>query len=310
MLYPLFFGENMSNSFKAFLESKVSDYIKPTEDLSFEGFHEILKSQASKAFRTGSVIYRGWSKNVVAGVYDPSTGERKSENTSNFYTRIFDTNPYNQHWPKRSKSFICTTDPSYAAGFAGDYETQVSVVFPFDDVEIGVAPHNDIWDCEIKFSIKTDVKTEAGRMKLVNMNKLCNEIQTTTGENITSYDTFIGVYNALTPQNFVDVVSSIGMTNRIGRLMLEAIEYEDEDAIETIKTDFLQHWLTLYTFDDYESSDGDKFSLVDDTNELKKYNANELWFAGKCLICSTGYYKKFQAWMNGGYPEYESEMGD
>ena len=91
-------------------------------------------------------IWRGFrSLNEPFKELDSSVGERESQNTSNHYTLLLDNSPYMSGWPKRSKSFICTSDPSYASGYGKIY-----MLIPFDGVKIAVCPYRDFWFTPLK----------------------------------------------------------------------------------------------------------------------------------------------------------------
>jgi hypothetical protein len=78
---------------------------------------------------------------------DPSKTERKSQNTYNYYTVLLDNNPLCKAFPKRSRSFIGTTDrwnaDSYSSGGA------MFAMIPFDGVKIGAVNDDDMWDSHI-----------------------------------------------------------------------------------------------------------------------------------------------------------------
>lgn len=90
----------------------------------------------------GTLIYRGMNKKNSSGVtlMTPKAG-RKSANTSNEFTTLVDNFlPSWKDYPKRSNSFICSTDMSYAAGFG-----YLHMVLPVGITKIGVCPENDMW---------------------------------------------------------------------------------------------------------------------------------------------------------------------
>jgi hypothetical protein len=71
---------------------------------------------------------------------DPSSRERTSRNTRNFYTILFDNLPSWTKYPKRSRSLVCSTDPSRPRGYG-----QPFYLFPENGSKIGVCPSYDIW---------------------------------------------------------------------------------------------------------------------------------------------------------------------
>jgi hypothetical protein len=91
-------------------------------------------------------IWRGMKNhNESILTIDPTTGERRSNNTSNYYTTLLDYSPYMKGWPLRSKSLICSTSHGYAI----NYGQQRYTIFPYDGVKIAVCPKQDIWETPI-----------------------------------------------------------------------------------------------------------------------------------------------------------------
>lgn len=75
-----------------------------------------------------------------AFMFDPSTGTRRSENTTNHYTLLMDNSPYMKGWPKRSKSIIASTSNTFASGYGDAY-----ALLPHDGTLFGICPYQDIW---------------------------------------------------------------------------------------------------------------------------------------------------------------------
>lgn len=92
--------------------------------------------------KSKNLLYRGSrSTNGSFSYGDSSKGTRKSKNTENYYTLIIDNSSDWKQYPKRSKSFICTTSKNYA----GDYGIP-NLVFPKDGTSFGICPKGDIWN--------------------------------------------------------------------------------------------------------------------------------------------------------------------
>lgn len=142
----------MKLTFKGFL---LEAEVKPLEitELDASQTLKILNEHCKKAvsaFHDDIILYRGWQDKLGLSLIDTSDAERASENTRNYYTRLFDTNPENSNWPKRSKSLICTNTLSDAELY-GD----VSVVFPFDDANIAAVNAEDIWATKFEYGGKS-----------------------------------------------------------------------------------------------------------------------------------------------------------
>lgn len=113
-----------------------------------DDFREVLASHCSQAMSTmlTSPIWRGSrSNNNEVMILDPSSGTRKSENTTNYYTLLMDNSPYMKGWPKRSNSLICTTRRKVAESYGKAY-----AIFPYNGTKIAVCPGNDLWDTRLK----------------------------------------------------------------------------------------------------------------------------------------------------------------
>lgn len=93
-------------------------------------------------------------------VTDSSVTVRKSENTSNFYTVILDNIEGRSDFPKRSRSFIASTDQARAGAFGGwNRKENLLALIPFNGTKIGFVNANDMWDTEI---------TMYGRVETIN----------------------------------------------------------------------------------------------------------------------------------------------
>jgi len=121
-------------------------------DMQMEQLIKLLKTKYSQAFaQFKTPLWRGWSSyrsevgtsTTIAVEITPGT--RKSENTSNYYTEILDHSPYMKGWPKRSESFICSTERDYAKDFG-----KLFAMFPANGTKIGVCPGFDIWTTKIR----------------------------------------------------------------------------------------------------------------------------------------------------------------
>lgn len=87
-----------------------------------------------------STIFRGMSANTHFGVIDTNGFNRGSANTRNYYNMWIDNNPMWGEYPKRNKSYICTTTYSYASNY-----DEVSFIIPADNCKIGICSKEDMW---------------------------------------------------------------------------------------------------------------------------------------------------------------------
>ena len=125
---------------------KFSEYLLVTEnraeELSWMGAEQLLK-KCQYAVNSKLAIYRGMATESEE-TYFFGDGKfdipRRSAHTSNYSTLIIDNTPAWSTFPKRSKSYICTTDPEYASDHGVVYE-----VYPFDGANIGICSDSDFW---------------------------------------------------------------------------------------------------------------------------------------------------------------------
>lgn len=98
---------------------------------------------AAELWLKGQKIYRGSNSHWDVSVGDPYGAKepRRSANTSNHYTLWMDNSKQWKGFPKRSRSFVCTTLLDTAIG----YGHQTYFVIPFDDAPIGVCSKTDLW---------------------------------------------------------------------------------------------------------------------------------------------------------------------
>lgn len=139
---------------------KLSEIKEPNKQYSSEELDskKLIKaltdncSEAIASFKKSpmSRLWRGSKTKRSSGIYNPSSGERSSANTGNYYTKLLDSNELNSEFPLRSKSFICTTSVITGAGY-GKKGTMYAL-FPFNGAKLGQVNQEDIWYTKIKFN--------------------------------------------------------------------------------------------------------------------------------------------------------------
>lgn len=149
----------MSITFKQFMHEAAVGANPQYEERSFEQVIELLESNCSDAVRLikkDLMFWRGerntsFVKDNGFALADPSKTVRRSQNTSNYYTLMMDSNPAMTEFPKRSRSFIVSTDNAYAKNFLRreeDSGRETFALVPFNGVKIGVVPAEDIWEID------------------------------------------------------------------------------------------------------------------------------------------------------------------
>jgi hypothetical protein len=132
------------------------------KDLDIDQAIDIFKKNCKKSLPNlehNHVYYKGFHDVTMPNLCTVNTTdtERESENTLNYYTVILDNNPMMSAFPKRSRSFVCTTNKETAHGYGN-----VFVVIPFDDCKIGAVNKEDIWRS------RPNLYNEASRINVFN----------------------------------------------------------------------------------------------------------------------------------------------
>jgi hypothetical protein len=115
-----------------------------TQKISEEDFYKKVKVECSdilKSYNNRNFYYRGIKGfKEKFGFVKPSSFERESENTDNYYTLLMDNLPSWKNYPKRSKSIVFTNDIDTAVSYGNSY-----ILFPKNGVKIAEASAEDIW---------------------------------------------------------------------------------------------------------------------------------------------------------------------
>ena len=123
--------------FKTFLESQWTH-----SKMEFVDMMEWIENNAPKFISREQHIFRGVYSDDAEGLYNGSNLNRKAAYANNNYYNLWLSN--HRHWaefPRRDKSFICSTDEGKASEYGDVY-----YVIPQDNSLIGVCPRSDIWD--------------------------------------------------------------------------------------------------------------------------------------------------------------------
>jgi hypothetical protein len=244
--------------FKLFLEAANVPYKR--EYLKYDALVEALTKNCSQALAQAakdkdSRIWRGTTNLTGSGVFYPDTGTRQSANTSNFYTELLDSNIYNAHYPKRSKSFICSTSQDVAEGFGyGDN----FAVFPFDNAKIGVVNESDLWLLELDFKIfKEGIET---------MNY--------------TWKSLIGYDQSITMKDLVDNVKKMSTDELINGLLHRHKKDWDESEYPELAHTFKENIQSAYSYDNLGCD-------VVPIGRLKQHDS-EVWFSDPCVMVRYG----------------------
>jgi hypothetical protein len=104
-------------------------------------------------------LYRGMKASSPIIIADGSTLNRKAANTSNYVNKLTEVLPSWQNWPKRTKSFICSTNKNTAQNYAtranyhniAESSDGLFNIIPLEHQKIGVVNDNDFWEFVPKY---------------------------------------------------------------------------------------------------------------------------------------------------------------
>ena len=215
-------------------------------------------------------FYRGWTeageitKNTGFAISDPTLTVRKSKHTYNFYTLFLDNIDSMKQYPKRSKSFIATTDYSTSRDYAGDHDSLILV--PFDGVKIGVVNSIDIWEKNVKFFDKL--------CRIVFVNKVFKQL----GLSEYSWEEFkSSAQKMLESQQdrnvFCDALSYTWPDDEIVKNKIKNIEKTINDAYSPMKMGF---------------------DLITTKSHRRFDTESEVWIGGKCVIITRDMWNKLR----------------
>lgn len=215
-------------------------------------------------------IYRGEKDNKARSiinnhgfaVVDTSATMRRSANTSNWYTKIFDNHPLRQHFPKRSRSFICTTDKKYADTYMYGTNANSFIIIPTDTAKIGLVNDDDMWDTVIKlFGRERDIAS-------INIDL----------DELFKYQ----------PAAYATLVEFDELMDNKHPQAISLFERNFGASAKSIKKGFLADILDAYS----EESTG--HSSVTSDNLPHDYHG-ELWVGGRVVVISPGMWEKLRS---------------
>jgi hypothetical protein len=240
-------------SFKTFLEAQIKPY--DVHHLEMEALIKELKANCKDSLKPEKEveIWRGTKKSSKSGIYHPGSGERTSANTQNFYTLLIDSNPLNKDYPKRSKSFICSTRRGGAESYAYS-DGGLFRIFPFDSTKIGAVNKEDFWNLRPKL----DIESHWANAHIESLNSFWERI----------YRSF-----EIDAKSSMDEVISALKKAPIETYRTISISYQDEvDA-------FIESIPKAYSLKELGCDVG-TVSQLNFHDEIK----GELWFSEKCIM--------------------------
>ncbi len=194
--------------------TEVTTITKSTKQIpiKFTEINSFISKKCPIAFNKPFRLYRGMPRRSEMMFGDSSLLNRRSANTSNHYTLLIDyiLNSWNK-FPKRSKSFICSTNSDR------DFYGITYEVYPVGNPLIGICPSEDMWD---SFKIEIDqignvfsnlaYILSTSKKKISNTNKISHNIFDILSKNktISNNDTLSDITNiiSLADKNWHDLM--------------------------------------------------------------------------------------------------------
>lgn len=234
-----------------------------------EGFDNIEEAKNIFYEKCGDMnindpLWRGMRGTTRCYILSGEHGNRKSINTTNYYTYIIDhfIKKEGNGYPLRSNSIICATNPM--RNNLGVYGPKTYAIFPYNNVKIGLLPTHDIW------RLSSDEENKYRMLRLNNMYEEYGISDKSYEEFLSSLKEYINNYKEHEEDSMLD---------HIGNDLID-IFGTDANKVE----DKLEE---LYGIDNLKI----KFITNKDLKDIKN-DKRELWISGKCLAIEKTIYEK------------------
>ncbi len=215
-------------------------------------------------------IFRGTDSTDVNFAIGNGKGKtkRKSRNTKNYSTLFFDNHPMWSKFPKRSESFVCSTNSIKAAGYG--YMGSTYSVLPANGTTIGVCPQRDIFT-----SFKTIPRSYVGEV---------NSFIVSVMESMSDH----GFMSDFQDDDYKRMIKTF---DGIKKFFGDLDEHDREDVIEHIDT----------LYGDIDPFDGDILGVLEKIYDPKVNgftlskagkplpDDKEVWMSGECLFINVDY---------------------
>lgn len=278
----------MKLTFKEFIltESSVKNSIKynkmtRTEELELSS-EEIIRYIEQYSPKTIEMlkhtrIYRGASHKITYGpkYVDPTIFNRKSANTSNFYTTLVDNLPSWADYPKRSQSLVGSTNFGYASEYGNVY-----LIIPMDGVPIGISSEEDFWESFPYVQANLDYESmDIFNTYIYDMLDSLNDIKTLKVKpsilaNSLDFKTLKHELNKITKDNFDKIYFT--KDTRLGVRKSPFREFIEKNLISMSMIDILDKLL---------NPEKNKFKLIKSGDKFPENTTNnEVWVGGKLIL--------------------------
>lgn len=222
----------------------------------------LLKTKCSNSLKycidNDDYIYRGLTNSNPRLLTDTSKGKLRKSTTFNYYNLLLDNLESWKNYPKRQKSIICTTNFSYSKTFG----LESFIVFPFNNINIGVCPENDIWH-----SFRSTSLIYFGD----ELNEILNII---LGSKSEKFDKDWKTFNKAIKDSEKIIKDSDKTINN---------EYYSNRLIW--KEIFIKKRKYLEVFNEFFNPNKNRFKLMNSNKlKLKGNLSSEIWFSGKAVL--------------------------
>lgn len=233
-------------------------------------FNSFVSSNGANAIFRGDDVFKSYA---VEAQFD--LGIRKSQNTSDIYRMVIDTNPAFSEYPKRNASMIATTDENYADSFG----TVIYIVFPFDNTPIAFANSFDMFDKDVTmFGKEYPISSFSRNLAKV----LFNESGFRVSDFAVTPELFIDAFDKLGVEEFVyKYCRDLGIKD-IDGIFSQVDKYHIKDGKSFLKY-LHEHVLTPEVLG-FSLSTPQQFYTIDEMPKHRAGGSSECWIGGKCIL--------------------------
>ena len=262
--------------------------IDKMENILFNGNYD----EAIKAYRNNKRLYRGDWRNENKKFAEVIPGIRKSEYTSNIYTRLFSgLLPSWEKYPPRNKSVICTNDINkatrYSAHITKNKDTvNYFVILPQNGTKIAVCPADDIWK-----SFKYATQTVSARFGIQELASEIPCILTTYANgqkfNERIYKRMTKMFESESDEKLLEyfIEAEENIRENYSESYLDRYKKHERDIYYFVVKAVLKGTGIIEFFNNLLSPNKNGFSLVN-VNKIPTIDSDscEMWFSAKYLM--------------------------
>lgn len=233
-------------------------------------------------------IYRGvdfgYADKILIGDTSkgaPGNSEHTGEFTENYYPLWIDNSPAWAEFPKRNRSFFCTTNKDLAEDYG-----ELFYVVPFDSALMGICPAADIW-----YSFSAVESLEDLSLRILTLFIFFRKLKITKLKKIDTYKNVVNFFNELTPQKLKELEPQFNADDTIA--YKDSVKFLMELLAKFKSTNFAEVMDKILVPKGFKIAHGSDFG-----NRVG--NNNEVFITGKVILIPTNnkefaeYIKNFQ----------------